>query len=537
MLKVKTFPFFHIRFRRRIGYHQEQEDYKWQDAANLVLQLETVSSTFICNALLSPIAKYDPMQGASVSSIVCTQVRELTDVSLHRKSAISVALEKAFIALACWFNTHLLLPSAFCSDDQDLFFNANGTVYPISLLGYQVHFPGIRRYTVSHSPVSVHLPIHRFISKILDFAAYADLELRDVIIRLIPTLAFTLADFPLRCLSFCAQVRCGMWRRNGSMPENLAYNYDRPPLCKSLRNTDLTSIQTAMLVLGPDTILALTVDRYELTSFLVSSYESKIHTVDVDKLLEYRGPLLADLLKTLVLLMTYLPSSLVKMETSVLEKGRNGEVEEEEEIDGKIMLSLKREISHLLLAGGPTMSISQLQKAKNMIGNSEMVTDKMMRSAVDELCDKREDPSVEKNTLELRPLVFELFDPEFLNLSSQKQQLAIDRVREQRKKSSLGSSNPKGGIPLRIPVISLSAIPIPHRDYTKTRRMLFQPLVCSILEICLKCCLGTEEVLGGSVSTVINRVIHIATLQLHCQAEVAAFDQRVKILSNERGEL
>ena len=109
--------------------------------------------------------------------------------------------------MACWFSTHLLLPSAFCSEDQDLFFNANGSVYPVLYLGSLIHFPGIRRYTVSHSPVSVHLPIHRFISKMLDFAAYADLDLMDVIGRLIPTLAFTLADFPLRCLSFCAQVR------------------------------------------------------------------------------------------------------------------------------------------------------------------------------------------------------------------------------------------------------------------------------------------------------------------------------------------
>lgn len=524
-----------FRFRRRIGTHMEQEDYKWQDAANLVLQLETVSSTFICNALLSPITNYDPTQGASVTAVVCTEDSDLTDVSLHRRFAIGVTLEKAFFALACWFNTHLLLPSAFCSDDQDLFFNANGTVYPISLLGYQVHFPGIRRYTVSHSPVSVHLPIHRFISKMLDFAAYADLELRDVISRLIPTLAFTLADFPLRCLSFCAQVRCGMWRRNGSMPENLAFNYDRPPLCKSLRNTDLTSIQTAMLVLGPDTILALTVDRYELTSFLVSCYESKILTVEVDKLLEYRGPLLADLLKTLVLLMTYLPSSLVRMETSDLEKERNGESAEEENVS-KITLSLKREISHLLLAGGQTMSVSQLQKAKNMVGNSELVTDKIMRSAVEQLCDKREDALAGKNILELRPLVFELFDPEYMNLSSQKQQLATDRVREHRRKAVLGASLPKGGIPQGTPVISLSAIPVPHRDYVKTRRMLFQPLMCSMLEMCLKCCLGKGQVLGGSVSTVINRVIHIATLQLHCQAEVATFDQKVTALKIEQGE-
>lgn len=509
----------------------EQEDYKWQDAANLVLQLETVSSIFISNALLSPITTYNPTQGASVSAFVCTADSDLTDVSLHRRFAMGVALEKAFFALACWFNTHLLLPSAFCSDDQDLFFNANGTVYPISLLGCRVHFPGIRRYTVSHSPVSVHLPIHRFISKMLDFAAYADLGVSDVISRLIPTLAFTLADFPLRCLSFCAQVRCGMWRRNGSMSENLAYNYDRPPLCKSLRNTDLTSIQTAILVLGPDTALALTIDRYELTSFLVACYNSKELTAEVDKLLEYRGALLADLLKTVVLLMTYLPSSLVKMETSTLEREKRNEPVEEEK-GCRITLALKREISHLLLSGGQSMSVSQLQRAKKMIGSTEMVTDKMMRLAVEDLCDKREDLLAGKNTLELRSLAFELFDPEYINLSSQKQQRATDRVKDhRRKKAGAGPTGSKdsAGIPLGLPVITPAAVPIPHRDYVKTRRMLFQPLMCSMLEMCLKCCLTQPKVLGGSVSAIINRVIHIATLQLHCQAEISAFDLQAQM--------
>ena len=71
-----------------MGIHMEQEDYKWQDAANLVLQLETVSSTLMCNALLSPIGTYDPSQGTSVSAYVCTDDSDLTDVSLHRRFAI-----------------------------------------------------------------------------------------------------------------------------------------------------------------------------------------------------------------------------------------------------------------------------------------------------------------------------------------------------------------------------------------------------------------------------------------------------------------
>lgn len=501
----------------------EQEDYKWQDAANLVLQLETVSSTFICNALLAPITPYDPDQGASVSLFVCTDDSDLSDVSLHRRFAIGVALEKAFYAMGSWFNAHLQQPSAFRSEDQDLFFDGSGGTCPILILDCPVDFPGIRRYTVSHSPVSVHLPIHRFISKMLDFAAYADLDLREVIGRLIPTLAFTLADFPLRCLSFCAQVRCGMWRRNGSMPENLAFNYDRPPLCKSLRNTDLTSIQTAILVMGPDTTLALAIDRYEVNGFL-ENYCNPLNTLlQTDKLLEYRGPLVADLLKTVLLLMTYVPTSLVKMETSESERQRCGDDGSKDEGECKISVALKRELSHLLLSGDLTMSISQLQKAKSIIGSTEMVTDKMMRSAIEELCDKRQDLLAGKSTLDPRQLAFDLFDPEYLNLSSQKQQVATDRVREHRKKTSAATASPLG-IPPDAPVISKSALPVPHRDFARIRRLLFQPLTCSLLETCLRCCMVDSKVLGGSIGPIINRVIHIATLQLHCQAEVAAND-------------
>lgn len=521
----------------------EQEDDTWQDAANLVLELESVSSSIMCNALLAPITPYDALKGASVSTFVCTENSDISDVSLHRRFAVGVALDKAFFAMACWFNSHLLHPSAFCSEDQDLFFNGDGATCPIAVLGFAVDFPGIRRYTVSHSPVSVHLPIHRFISKTLDFAANADLDLSDVITRLIPTLAFSLADFPMRCLSLCSQVRNGMWRRNGSMPESLVYNYDRTPLCKTLRNSDLTSIQTAILVMGPDTTLALAIDRFELTPLLENFTDPTNTLITTDKLLEYRGLLLADLLKTIVLLMTYLPVSLVYMETSQSEKEkvrveREKSGQKEENKICKISRALKRELSHLLLSSDHPMTLSSLQAADSMIGDTNMVTNKMMRAAVQDLCDKREDVVAGKKTLDPKQVAFDMFDPEYLNLSSQQQQLAIAKVKEHRKKASSSSSSSSASSssassaassvsnsPQSIPLILLAAIPAPHPEYLKARRMLFQPLTLKLLETSLKCCMVDTKILGISISSIIKRVVHIATLQLHCQAEVAAMDR------------
>jgi hypothetical protein len=61
----------------------------------------------------------------------------------------------------------------------------------------------------------------------------------------------------------------------------------------------------------------------------------------VDKLAEYKGPLLADMLRTIILLTTCLPTILVN----------SGDSAQKDEKDRNILLVLKRELSHLLLSG------------------------------------------------------------------------------------------------------------------------------------------------------------------------------------------
>jgi hypothetical protein len=66
-----------------------------------------------------------------------------------------------------------------------------------------------------------------------------------------------------------------------------------------------------------------------------------VSTDVVDKLAEYKGPLLADMLRTIILLTTYLPTILVN----------SGDTAQKDEKDRNIQLVLKRELSHLLLSG------------------------------------------------------------------------------------------------------------------------------------------------------------------------------------------
>jgi hypothetical protein len=63
-------------------------------------------------------------------------------------------------------------------------------------------------------------------------------------------------------------------------------------------------------------------------------------------------------------------------------------------------------------------------------------------------------------------MVYQLFDPEYINLSGQKLQLAKDKVREYRKKIPIAA----GAVRPAVPVIAAIAVPLPHKAYLQTRR-------------------------------------------------------------------
>lgn len=76
-----------------------------------------------------------------------------------------------------------------------------------------VYFPGTSGFRVSKHTMTVHIPMHRLISKALNFAAMGGLDVSvglRYLLREAPREALImLADMPLRCLSFVSQVKSG----------------------------------------------------------------------------------------------------------------------------------------------------------------------------------------------------------------------------------------------------------------------------------------------------------------------------------------
>jgi len=58
-----------------------------------------------------------------------------------------------------------------------------------------------------------------------------------------PHLALGLFEVPLSVLVFSAEIRCGLWRRNGQVMMDQVINYMEPPFCRVFRDLDLLLLQ------------------------------------------------------------------------------------------------------------------------------------------------------------------------------------------------------------------------------------------------------------------------------------------------------
>lgn len=118
----------------------------------------------------------------------------------------------------------------------------------------------MRHLPVSQStPFSFHLPLYRFVSSCLrelclrsNDADFGMIALKRMLKESLPEreldeLFRGLMDFPVLVLSRAAQVRAGLWRRNGPGLNDQVLNYAEPPFCRTMRDSDLLMIQFAVL--------------------------------------------------------------------------------------------------------------------------------------------------------------------------------------------------------------------------------------------------------------------------------------------------
>eukprot|EP00934_Nitzschia_sp_Nitz4_P008391 Nitzschia sp. Nitz4//scaffold194_size40385//22916//30332//NITZ4_007530-RA/size40385-processed-gene-0.16-mRNA-1//-1//CDS//3329540334//8381//frame0 len=105
------------------------------------------------------------------------------------------------------------------------------------------------------TPFSFHLPLHRFVAACLREVCLRPNGMDQLQALLASSLSpedhnslfMGLMEFPVLVLSRAAQVRAGIWRRNGNGLNDQVLNYAEPPFCRAMRDADLLLVQFGML--------------------------------------------------------------------------------------------------------------------------------------------------------------------------------------------------------------------------------------------------------------------------------------------------
>ncbi|KAH9891170.1 hypothetical protein C8Q73DRAFT_703209 [Cubamyces lactineus] len=93
-------------------------------------------------------------------------------------------------------------------------------------------------------------------------------SLRDVCMRHVSEEALlTVIDYPLRVLAMIAQIRTGLWVRNGFAIRGQLLHYRDFMLRELCYDQDLFILQTALVVLDPNTVFVSMLDRFQLLGY------------------------------------------------------------------------------------------------------------------------------------------------------------------------------------------------------------------------------------------------------------------------------
>lgn len=111
-------------------------------------------------------------------------------------------------------------------------------------------------FSVSHA-VSIHLPLHRFLAFMMHRVLRQDqIELETALFgglgQVTVADACRIAKHPLRIFALLAQVRAGMWKRNGFYSASQFSFYQRGMISDWFIDLDLFLVQCCAVVIGPD---------------------------------------------------------------------------------------------------------------------------------------------------------------------------------------------------------------------------------------------------------------------------------------------
>ena len=336
----------------------------------------------------------------------------------------------------------------------------------------------MRQLSISQvSPFSFHLPLHRFVA-----ACLRELCLRDdsavggiaaLLHRMqteLPTpqadeLFQGLLEFPLLILSRAAQVRAGLWKRNGPGLNDQVLNYAEPPFCRNMRDADLLMTQFATMGrcknqspaqrpssdIGMSFLVNLMVHRLGIFEFagMAKAPDSDLsrYAEEVSKNL-YSSERSVD--GGFILLWNYSPALDASSSMLLLEEFLHFMIifvselppsspEDKEEQTKQAKFRLLREVVHRLASGSKTHSeLSEvhhtlshwdnvLLSEEGKLVNPDDATGAALGTVLNDIAERKQSRGkMEPDKWEMKLSAWDMYDPAFFHISLRSHQTAAD---------------------------------------------------------------------------------------------------------------
>ncbi|KAG8855791.1 hypothetical protein FRB91_001680 [Serendipita sp. 411] len=279
-------------------------------------------------------------------------------------------------------------------------------------------------------------------------------------------------EFPLRVVALIAQVRAGLWVRNGFPIRGQLVHYRDFMLRELCYDQDLFLIQTAMILLDPDLILISMLDRFQLRNWMTGD---QTHP-------ECEPSHLAGLVEELLFTIIYCvgdPSNAMNLSLQAI---------------------CRREIIHAL-APGP-ISFTDLCKRVP----ERLIEEACFEHVLQEVSTfRRAEGVMDTGSYELKYAYFSEVDPFFYHYT---------RARREEVESVLKGKLLKKGV--KDPIILPTAYSIPNSPYSRLSQVLTSPVLLQIIFYVIQNFVDGPPLTEGAVSTdaILDQAMHLIILAI-----------------------
>ena len=198
--------------------------------------------------------------GSLFERILGWEDNDLSPIYESKENSLLTAIEvtvKTLTFVSKWQKKEFPIPSTINTSRL----KARETrILPYSTVSIKHATPSIfsALYLPQSYPWSFHYPLHRFAASCLRECARREtqgmVELEHLLTTSRPESDFRallegMIEISLLVLSRAAQIRAGIWKRNGQGMHDQVLNYAEPPFCRLLRDADVTVLQFAIAAL------------------------------------------------------------------------------------------------------------------------------------------------------------------------------------------------------------------------------------------------------------------------------------------------